>query len=54
MYQIQIQIPKLPRMKGISFMSSIKGTAAYWKTFLSEVLAIVKQLGLPTFFMTKE
>ena len=35
-----------------SFMSPIKGTPAYWKKFLSEVLAMVKQLGLPTFFMT--
>ena len=36
-----------------SFMSSIKGTPAYWKRFLLEVLAMVKQLGLPT-FLTKE
>lgn len=35
-----------------NFMSSIKGTPAYWKKFLYEVLAMVKQLGLPTFFMT--
>ena len=35
-----------------SFMGPIKGTPAYWKIFLSEVLAMVKQLGLPTFFMT--
>ena len=33
--------------KDDSFMSP-----AYWKKFLSEVLAMVKQLGLPTFFMT--
>ena len=33
-------------------MSTIKGTPAYWKDFLYEVLAMVKQLGLPTFFMT--
>ena len=38
--------------EGYSFMSPIKGTPAYWKKFLSEVLAMVKQLGLPTFFMT--
>ena len=30
----------------------MKGTPAYWKNFLFEVLAMVKQLGLPTFFMT--
>ena len=34
------------------FMSTIKGTPAYWKRFLFEVLAMVKQLGFPTFFMT--
>ena len=35
-----------------SFMSSVKGTPAYWKQFLYEVLAMVKQLGIPTFFLT--
>ena len=34
------------------FMNSIKGTPAYWKKFKSEVLAMVKQLGIPTFFLT--
>ena len=34
------------------FMNTIKGTPAYWKRFLHEVLAMVKQLGLLTFFMT--
>ena len=38
--------------EGFNFMNSIKGTTAYWKRFLFEVLAMVKQLGLPTFFMT--
>ena len=33
-----------------SFMSAIKGTPAYWKKFLHEILAMVKQLGIPTFF----
>ena len=34
-------------------MYHIKGTPAYWKRrFLFEVLAMVKQLGLPTYFMT--
>ena len=33
-------------------MSTVKGTPAYWKNFLFEVLAMVKQLGLPTLFMT--
>ena len=35
-----------------TFMNTLKGTPAYWKRFLFEVLAMVKQLGLPTFFMT--
>ena len=34
------------------FMNGIKGTPAYWKKILFDVLAIVKQLGCPTFFMT--
>lgn len=38
--------------KAFSFMSSVKGTPAYWKKFLQEVLAMVKQLGPPTFFLT--
>ena len=38
--------------EGYSFMNTIKGTPAYWKRFLFEVLGMVKQLGLPTFFMT--
>ena len=33
-------------------MNAIKGTTAYWKKFLHEVLAMVKQLGIPTFFLT--
>ena len=33
-------------------MSTIKGTPAYWKKFLFQVLAMVKQHGLPTYFMT--
>ena len=35
-----------------SFMSSVKGTIAYWKQFLYDVLAMVKQLGIPTYFLT--
>ena len=33
-------------------MSSVKGTPAYWKQFLYDVLATVKQLGIPTYFLT--
>ena len=35
-----------------SFMNTIKGTQVYWKRFKSEVLAMVKQLGIPTFILT--
>ena len=38
--------------KAFSFMSSIKGTPGYWKKILHQVLAMVKQLGTPTFFLT--
>ena len=35
-------------------MNSIKGTPVYWKKLdeVDEVLAMVKQLGTPTFFLT--
>ena len=33
-------------------MNTIKGTPDYWKRFLYEFLAMVKQLGIPTFLMT--
>ena len=33
-------------------MNSINGTPAYWKKFLFDVLAMAKQLDVPTFFMT--
>ena len=38
--------------QAFTFMNSIKGTIAYWKKFLCYVLAMVKQLGVPAFFMT--
>ena len=38
--------------EAFSFMNGIKGTPAYWKIFLLKVLAMVKQLGAPTFFLT--
>lgn len=31
-----------------SFISLVKGTLSYWKQFLYVVLAVVKQLGIPT------
>ena len=33
-------------------MNAIKGTPAYWEKFLHEVLAMVKKLGMQTFFLT--
>ena len=33
-------------------MNSIKGTSAYWKKLKSEVQAMVKQSGVPTFLLT--
>ena len=38
--------------KAYNFMNSIKGTPAHWKKFMHEVWAMVKQLGVPTFFLT--
>ena len=38
--------------KASRFMKSIKCTPADWKKFPHEILAIVKQLGLPIFFLT--
>ena len=35
-----------------SFMSSVKTTLAYRKQFLYDVLATVKQLRIPTYFLT--
>ena len=35
-----------------SFMNSVKGTPPYWKQFLYDVLVMVKQLGIPTYFLT--
>ena len=34
------------------FMSSIRGNPSYWKKFKADVLAMVKQLGISTFFLT--
>ena len=36
------------------FMSSVKGAPVNWKQFLHEVLAMVKQLGIPTMFYLHE
>ena len=34
------------------FMKNIPGSPAYWKTFLFDVVAMIKQLGPPTWWMT--
>ena len=41
----------IAKHKAFTFMSSIKGAPAYWKKNLHQVLAMVKQLGTPTFFL---
>ena len=33
------------------FLRHISGTQPYWQTFMYEVVAMVKQLGIPTWFM---
>ena len=38
--------------EAFNFMNTLKRTPAYWNRFQVEVLAIIKQLGLPTFFIT--
>ena len=37
--------------QAFSFINTVKGTPAYWKRFKSEVLAMVKQLRISTFFL---
>ena len=34
------------------FINTIKGTPYYWKRFIYEVLAMMKQLGISTFYDT--
>ncbi|XP_078691416.1 uncharacterized protein LOC144921886 isoform X1 [Branchiostoma floridae x Branchiostoma belcheri] len=36
----------------IKFMKNIRGSPPYWNNVLLELLAMVRQLGLPTFFLT--
>ena len=40
------------RDNAFSFMNSVKGTPAYWKQFLYDVLAMVKPLAISTYFLT--
>ena len=38
--------------QGFYFMNQIRGIPAYWKRFQYELLAMIKQLGCPTYFLT--
>ena len=38
--------------QAFTFMNNIEEAPAYWKKFSFDVLAMVKQLGVPTFLMT--
>lgn len=38
--------------KAFTFVNTIKKTPAYWRKFFLEVLAMIKKLGLSTFFLT--
>ena len=40
------------KQKIFHFMSSVPGTPAYWHTFLYELLAMTRQLGVPQFWHT--
>ena len=37
--------------QAFTFVNTIKGTPASWKMFKLEVLEMVKQIGIPTFFL---
>ena len=43
-----VQAP-VAKDKAYIFMDSVKDTPANWKKFLNKVLAMVEQLGLPTY-----
>ena len=42
----------LAKDNAFSFMRSVKRTPAYWKYFLYDLLVMVKQLGIPTYYLT--
>ncbi len=47
------QVKKLIRRnEGYRFLSKIRGTPAYWETSKKDVFAMIRQLGIPTFFIT--
>ena len=45
-------ISGLLRENSYMFMKQIRGTAAYWKTTLLNLLAMIRNIGPPTLFMT--
>ena len=40
------------RDNALSFMSSVNGTLVHWKQFLYDVLAMIKQVVIHTYFLT--
>ena len=54
--QIKSDVNKLKTMvcqdQAYLFLRQIPGTPPYWQKFMYEVVAMVKQLGIPTWFMT--
>ena len=38
--------------QALSFMTCIKETPVYWQKYVFDVLTMVTQLGIPTFFLT--
>ena len=44
--------PFLLKDKALQFMDNVKGTPAYWKRFLVEVLSLINQLRFPISFST--
>ena len=54
--QIKSDVNKLKSMvcqdQAYLFLRQIPGTPPYWQKFMYEVVAVVKQLGIPTWFMT--
>ena len=39
------------RNNAFLFLSSVKETPAYWKYFFCDVLTMLKELGIPTYFL---
>ena len=54
--QIKSDVNKLKSLvcqeQAYLFLRQIPGTPPYWQKFMYEVIAMVKQLGIPTWFMT--